>query len=146
MNKNILIALLTICVLILLSGVSGKLHSGITQAQYSKQNVEEIDKNLPPPKPGRGHALGVALLKGTPKKGLPIYLYRNTNGVAEPLGFIPKTDKQGRWVALNMKPGRYFTAYTKNFSPKIVIWEHSIKEVKAGCVTDFGTKDFQSID
>jgi hypothetical protein len=98
-------------------------------------------ESLPPPQRGHGHAAGIMLHKGQAKPGLPIFLLSKEGGkVLTTPG--AKTDEKGRWVILNIKPGKYSTT-CKVPSGQFFITESSFRQVKAGKVTDFGIEVYQ---
>jgi hypothetical protein len=104
-----------------------------------RSNVE----SLPPPHRGHGHAIGIMLHKGRAKPGLPIFplLFSDTGGTISKTP-AAKTDENGNWVILNLKPGKY-SVRCKVSSGKFFVIEDEIHKVKAGKVTDFGIMDFK---
>ncbi len=122
-----------VCCLILFTLDSGR-------AQKNEQEIVQPERiQLPPPKPGHGHAHGIMFFKNAPRKGIPIYLHKiKPDKIAsEP---VARTDEKGRWVALNLKPGKYVTtAFKPSFSFTYTI--AYVHEVKEGGVADFGQEN-----
>jgi hypothetical protein len=112
------------------------------EAQDAKPQAERSD--LPAPHPGSGHAHGVMLFKGEPRKGIPIYLHQidpDKQG-SEP---VARTDDHGVWVALNVKPAKYVATAFRPDGP-MAYYPDSVREVKDGGVTDFGERNTQRAD
>jgi hypothetical protein len=113
------------------------------EASTTKPPAAKIE--LPAPEPGRGHAHGVMLLKGEPRKGIPVYLHQidpDQQG-SEP---VTHTDEHGAWVALNVKPAKYITTAFRLDGAPMIYYPDSVHEVKAGGVTDFGQDNTQRAD
>jgi hypothetical protein len=95
---------------------------------------------LPSPKPGHGHAKGVMLYNGSPTNGLPVYLHRvkPEHWTTEP---VARTDKDGKWVALNVPAGRYISTSFRVATAGVYYTPSDVKEIKEGEVTDFGKEN-----
>jgi hypothetical protein len=108
----------------------------------AQTGTESTITGLPSPKPGKGHATGIIIVKGEPYKNKVITLIRLIDGKIKPLPDI-KTDVKGRWTALNLEPGKYlvYRFFVHGFTTGIIYSSDDVKEVKPGMVTDFKTKD-----
>jgi len=112
-------------------------------AQKSSKKVLAADQAeaLPRPQRGHGHATGIMLHNGRKELGVPIFLLPKGGGAISKTP-ATKTDQDGNWAILNVKPGDY-CVLGKKPSGQFFIDETSFLEVKAGKVTDFGAKDFK---
>ncbi len=138
-----LIAVVTLFLVSLL--VLGVYHLSV---YYGEQQVLKKE-NLSAPQAGLGHAIGYVV---PIEKGLPVYLFPEERlahyGVVseEPQNYpnlepVATTDENGKWIALNVKPGRYCVLLFDPNNVTLVFHNDDFIEVKEGTVTRFPTRE-----
>ena len=122
----------------------------IVTAFEKQQSLKE--ESLPVPQTGLGHAIGEVLPL---EVGLPVYLcpterqdwLLNAYSARKILKYpdlkpIATTDENGKWVALNVKPGHYCAFhFDPNGDQSISVSKSNFYEIKAGEVTKFPAQE-----
>jgi hypothetical protein len=114
-------------------------------AEENKQETAPLTKpseleNLSKPEPGHGHVYGVVFNnKNEPCQGKPIYLInidKKELVSRQPLAF---TDKDGKWLVLNVPVGRYIVFFWAPGPVSLVYYPSEVGTIEDGKITEFPT-------